>query len=133
MNADVLIWGPIGNMYVLGKKGQPQIRQQRWRDLPDAELEDAINWVIEEQQSGDYMYAHRRSPKVFIYSNTYYAPLGHTVRVGKNVASGGTMFHYMIVSDEKIESEEQALVLVNEAIAPKGEGQQNGDTSSESA
>lgn len=112
MNADVLIWGPVGSLYLLGRKGGPSMTQHRWRDLPDAELEDAINWVIEEGFKGPDPIGTR----VYIYTNTWYAPPGQTIKIGKNQAGGGTMFHYMIVSDEKIESEDQAAGLVREAL-----------------
>lgn len=118
MNSDVLIWGPIGKLYVLGKKGQPQMRQQRWRDLPDEELADAINWVI--SQHGP-VFNEMGKVRIHIYTNTKYWPLGTTIKVGKNLAGGGSLFHYMIVSDEPIESEEQALRIVDEALEPPEE------------
>lgn len=115
MNADVLIWGPIGNYYILkGKGSNSGIKQRGWADLEDAELEDAINWCIEsqlEEQTPDT----QRPPRVYIYSESMYAAIG-SVPVGKLRGGGGTMYHYMIVSDEKIESQEQAEAMVKEAI-----------------
>lgn len=119
MNADVLIWGPIGGMYSLGKLGTKQLRQYKWRDLPDSELEDAINWVMNTaiREHSPYEF-HPDDVHVHIYSETMYMPAGQIVQIGKNRAGGGTMFHYMIVSDQKIESQEQGEALVWEALKP---------------
>jgi hypothetical protein len=129
MNADVLIWGPIGNYYILkGKGSNTGIKQRGWADLEDVELEDAINWCIEEQiaAQGVLNGVYKFVPKIFIYSESMYQPIGTTVKMGKNMGGGGTMYHYMIISDEKIESQEQAEEMVREAIrgpepAPSGE------------
>ena len=119
MNADVLIWGPIGNWYQLGKPaGTRMLRQQRWRDLPDSELEDAINWVIQEQMNagGDIIQGPNWPRLVCIYTGTAYSRPGVTWKIGKNIGGHSTLFHYMIVSDEKIETKEQAEQLVWEAL-----------------
>jgi len=118
-NVDVIVYGPVGLPHQLKRKGTSPIVQPGWIDWEDSELENAIWWVINEQQPFDQFTV----PKVHIYSGTMYTPPGQTWRVGKNIAGHGTMFHYIIVSDQKVESQEEAEALVWESLKGGDNGQ----------
>lgn len=115
MNADVIFWGPMGTLH----KG---VWKSQWVDLKTSELQDAIDWVILEQMrafkddDGQIRNFEHMVPQVFLYDGTLNTDSGFTVKVGKLRGGHATRCYYLIVSDEKIETADQALELVREAL-----------------
>ena len=97
LTADVLLWGPI-------------LRNKRWKDLEDSDLEDSINWVLENSPLNEGF----SNVRIHIKYVQIKEEGAHYLSRKFPMVGGGTIAHAYVVSDQPL-TEEEALAVVKEA------------------